>query len=135
MVKKIKENFKNAQRALQKVLKELAVEEARKLNEMKEHPQYYMLHRKDGLEPDFINVFLKHVKVENIFYFLITSDDSGKGHMVLKGKPKDIAELGPVFCSILDGKGNGKNDRFQAKVNNLKGIKECEKKLKEHFKD
>jgi misacylated tRNA(Ala) deacylase len=52
---------------------------------------------------------------------------------MLQGPNEAIAALGQKMCGILDGKGNGKNNKFQAKVNNLKKVKECEHLIKDYF--
>lgn len=120
-------------------MKEIATFEAEKLKSLPELPRWYSLHREDGIEPDFINAFLRSAPAISdsttglALCFLTVGDGTGKGHLVLQGQPDIISVLGPALCEILDGKGNGKGARFQAKVNNLKRLGECERKIKAYF--
>lgn len=133
LIQKVQMNLKTLNKSFQKLLKDNAAMEAEKLNALPEKPKYFSLHRKDGIEPDFINAFLRSAPSE-IFYFLSVSDNTGKGHVVLRGDPEVIAALSPVFLELLDGKGsNSKGNNLQAKVNNINKVKECEAKLKQHF--
>lgn len=132
MVKKLKDSVKSTQRTLLKLLKELAAVEVKKVNELKA-TKYYCSHRTDGQESEFIGPFLKQIADKDLFVFVTTADDSMKGKFVLQGKAADVNALGPILCDILDGKGNGSNGRYQAKVNNLKKISECEAAIKKHF--
>lgn len=105
-------------------------------------PRWYSLHRSDGIEPDFINTFLKSAptlsdsdKIGLGLLFLTAGDESYKGQLILQGRPEVIAALGFAICQLLEGKGNGKGTRFQGKVNNLKRIAECEKLIQKYFSD
>lgn len=111
------------------MFKELAAIEAQKIN----NQRYYFLHRKDGTESDFLSIFLRQVKTKNTFFFLTTSDVTGKGKLILQGAEIDVDKLGPILCKILGGKGNGKNGKYQAKINNIKLVAECENEIKKHF--
>lgn len=139
-MKKLQANQKTGQRTLQKCLKEIAVYEAEKLKSLQPQPKWYSLHRTDGNELDFINAFLRNAPEigqndEGLQLLFLTAKEEGsnKGQLVLFGAPKVINELGPLVCDLLDGKGNGKGQRYQAKVNNLKQIKACEKRIMEFF--
>lgn len=129
MVKKLKDNLKDSQKQIQGLLKELATIEAQQIKNQK----YLFLHRKDGVESEFISMFLRLVKSKSTFLFLTTVDSSGKGKMILQGSEIDVDQLGPVLCTILEGKGNGKHGRYQAKINNIKLLPLCESKIKNHF--
>lgn len=133
-------NQKSGQRTLLKCLKEIAIFEANKLKSLAEQPRWYSLHRTDGIEPDFINTFLKNAPEISVsennglaLLFLTVGDDTNKGQLVLQGRSEVISALGAVICQTLDGKGNGKGTRFQGKINNLKRIAECEKLIKDYF--
>lgn len=52
---------------------------------------------------------------------------------MITGNPEDIAVLADPICAFLDGKGNGKNNRYQAKVTQLNKVKDCEALIKKHF--
>lgn len=132
MVKKLKDSVKSTQRAVLKLLKELAAAEVKRVNELTA-AKYYWTHRTDGQESEFIGTFLKQIADKELFVFVTTADESMKGKFVLQGKAADVTSLGPKLCDILDGKGNGSNGRYQAKVNNLKKISECEAVIRQHF--
>lgn len=128
-------NQKVIQRNFQKLLKEIAILEAEKVKNLHPLPKYYSLHRQDGIEPDFISTFLRNAP-ENVFYFLSVSDPiSMKGHMTLHGDSELIQNFGSQFIELLDGKGNGKGNFYQAKINNLKKLNECEEKLRKYFEN
>lgn len=103
-------------------------------------PKWYSLHRKDGMDTDFNSTFLRNApEIKDAsdglsLLFLTAADENGeKGNMMLVGDENVIADLGDKICGLLDGKGKGKGQRFQAKVNNLKKISACEKLIKEYF--
>lgn len=140
LAKKIQANQKSNQRLLTACLKELAVREAEKLKSLNPQPKWYSVHRKDGMDSDFNSLFLRNApEIKNgsdglSLLFLTAGEENGnKGNMMLFGDENVIAELGPKICDLLDGKGKGKGQRFQAKVNNLKQLKECEKVISQYF--
>lgn len=131
---------KTNQRLLNGCLKEIAQLEAVKLKTIKPIPAWYSVHRRDGIETDFNSVFLRNApsigdgdnSIELIF-LSAGEDGSTKGTVQLLGKEEIVAKLAPHFCELLDGKGKANGQRFQAKVNNLKKIADCEKLIREHF--
>uniref|UniRef100_A0A182PS50 Alanyl-transfer RNA synthetases family profile domain-containing protein n=1 Tax=Anopheles epiroticus TaxID=199890 RepID=A0A182PS50_9DIPT len=138
LTKKLQNTVRTTQRIAKKLTTELATAEAEKLNQLKDSnsvPKYISLHRSDGQESDFINSFLRLAKLPDCFFFLTNADTdgSGKGQLVLQGRPDDVAKLGPEICALLEGKGNGKGTRYNAKVNKLKILPQCEKLVREHF--
>lgn len=140
LVKKIQANQKSSQKALSSCLKELAAFEAEKLKAMNPQPKWYSIHRKDGMDTDFNGTFLKNApEIKNgtdglALLFLSAGDENGqKGNIILVGDEKVVADLSDKICDLLDGKGKGKGQRFQAKVSNLKKISACEKLIAEYF--
>lgn len=134
MIQKIKDNLKATQRTFAKVMKELAVYEADKVKQLADPPRYYCLHRSDGIDSDFFSVFVRQLNNKDMFLFLTSGDEtSTKGQMLCQGKAIDVDKLGPILCELMGGKGNGKNGRFQGKVNNLKKLDDCQKAIREYF--
>lgn len=134
LLTKLQLNLKQKQRTLLKCLKELAIQEAERLNKINPVPKYFFLHRTDGNDNlEFITTFIKNLKVPEVFLFLTNGDDSGKGQLILQGSEEIIQKLGQQICTILDGKGNGNKQRFNAKVENLKKIPDCEKLIAKYF--
>lgn len=142
LIKKLQTNQKSNQKNLQKCLKEIAMFEVEKLKSMTPLPKWYAVNRNYGIEPDFINTFIKNAPTtasdgDGILLVMLTvgEENGSKGQLMLFGVEIIVKELGPKICEILDGKGNGNGDRFQAKVNNLKRLPECEKLLHKFFND
>ncbi|XP_058812885.1 alanyl-tRNA editing protein Aarsd1-A [Topomyia yanbarensis] len=133
LIKKLQTTVKAAQKTSKKLTAELALLEAEKVNSAEPKPRFYAIHRLDGTDSDFINTFLRNIKLVDCFLFLTTGDESGKGQLLLQGKPEDIVQLGGDICKLLDGKGAGKGTRFNAKVNKLKAIDQCQKLIEQHF--
>jgi hypothetical protein len=65
---------------MQRLAKEVATHEAEKFNLLPIKPNHYSLHQNDGVDGDFINVFLRNLKgAENTFLFMTVGDDTAKG--------------------------------------------------------
>lgn len=136
LVKKLQTSFKASQKTVQKLSKEVASKVAEELNVSQTPIDFFSLHKNDGVDIDFANTFLRTVKLDkNVFFFLTIADgiDSKSGSLIIQGNPDDIAALAEPICKILGGKGNGKNNRYQAKVTQLSKIKDCEVLIKNHF--
>ncbi|XP_017112378.1 alanyl-tRNA editing protein Aarsd1-A [Drosophila elegans] len=141
LVQKLQQNVKGSRKYFVQLLKDFATAEAERLEDLpkKERPKYFALHRRDGIEVDFINTFLRLAPAEGILYFLTVSEgvaagSSAKGHLVLRGDPELVEKLGPQFVELLEGKGNGKEGSFQGKINNLARLQDCQDLLEAHFK-
>lgn len=133
LVKKLQYSQKISQKLLKTVAKEIATFEVEKFQQANEK-RYYMLHRHDGMDADFINTFLRGVSsAKETLFFTTIGDDTGKGSFILQGPEEIIKALAEPISKALDAKGNGKGTRFQGKVNNLKGVKECDRLIKKHF--
>lgn len=132
LVEKLLKNSKVALKNLQVVLKDVAIAEVKKLKEMNPAPKYHVIHKKEG-DADFINNFLREMGKTEIFLFLAVGDDKTGGNIVLYGKEDDIAKLGNKICEILDGKGAGKGNRFQAKVSKIINVPKAVKLIKDNF--
>lgn len=130
--------IKSSQKTIQRLAKEVASSLGTRLSEESDPPAYYSLHRNDGVDMDFVNIFLRTAKPKkSVLFFITISDgiDSKSGTLILQGNAEDVDALGTEITTILDGKGNGKNGRFQGKVTNLKKLKECEKFIQKYFEN
>lgn len=133
MLQKIKDDLKTAKQTVTKLVKELALVEAAKVNAA---DRFYFLHRQDGIESEYVGAVQRAVTNKNVLLFATTGEVKGlAGKMVLQGRAEDVDALGDVLCEMLGGKGAGKNGRFQGKVSNLKAIAACEKRITEHFEN
>ncbi|KAJ9598278.1 hypothetical protein L9F63_011042 [Diploptera punctata] len=132
LVDKLQKSLKIANKNLQTVLKDLAVNEAGKLKQQVPQPLYFSLHRKEA-ESDFMSIFINEIGDANILLFLTVGEDKGAGQMVLHGQADIVSKLGPQICDILKGKGAGKGTKFQAKVSNLAKRSDAEQLIKQYF--
>lgn len=136
LLKKIQANLKLAQKAQKLLAREVATKIADELNADPTPKKFYSMHRSDGVDMDFINTFLRVAKSKTTFYFVTLADatDPKSGSLVINGEAEDVAALGDQICQLLSGKGNGKGNRFQARISiQLSKIKECEKLIESHF--
>lgn len=136
LVKKLQTSLKSSQKTAQKLARELAVKAAEEFNAKSSPEAFYSLHNKDGVDIDFANTFFRTVKADKTTFFFVTiadAIDSKNGSLIIQGDPEDIAALADPICKILNGKGNGKNNRYNAKVAQLNKIKDCEVFIKNHF--
>lgn len=93
---------------------------------MEPKPKYFSLHNSEAAEfPDFMNCFIKEVNSTEILLFLTIGNEKGAGNMVLYGPEEVVQDCGPKICELLNGKGAGKGNKYQAKVNNLKQRQSC----------
>uniref|UniRef100_A0AAR2M176 Alanyl-tRNA synthetase domain containing 1 n=1 Tax=Pygocentrus nattereri TaxID=42514 RepID=A0AAR2M176_PYGNA len=64
--------------------------------------------------------------------FLTVGEEKGPGLFLLAGPENVVTELGTCVMELLQGKGAGKNGRFQGKANSLAQRAEAEALLREH---
>lgn len=129
-------SLKASQKTVQKLSSEVATKLAEDLNTDSNHAEFFSLHKNDGVAVDFANTFLRTVKTaKTIFFFITIADgiDSKSGSLIIQGNPDDVSVLADPICQLLGGKGNGKGNRYQAKVTQLGKVKECENLIKNHF--
>uniref|UniRef100_A0A8C8ME09 Alanyl-transfer RNA synthetases family profile domain-containing protein n=1 Tax=Oncorhynchus tshawytscha TaxID=74940 RepID=A0A8C8ME09_ONCTS len=67
--------------------------------------------------------------------FLTVGEEKGPGLFLLAGPSGKVSELGPRVLEMLQGKGAGKNGRFQGKVNSMARRGEVETLIQEHCKN
>ncbi|XP_026480517.1 alanyl-tRNA editing protein Aarsd1-B isoform X1 [Ctenocephalides felis] len=126
LAQKLLTSQKTASKNLNACLKYIAKLEAEKLLAATPRPKYYSLHNSEAADfPDFMNCFIKEVNSTDILLLLTVGCDKGAGNMVLFGPEELVMELGPKICELLNGKGAGKGNKYQAKVNNLKNRQTC----------
>lgn len=137
LVKKIKTNLQATQKTVSRVSKEMAATEAARVSNI-EDQDYCIIHRADGLDATFTQIFLKSLKLKNkkmmVIVVLNDSVDSATGNITVQGDSADLEKLKDKICEILNGKGNGKGEKFQAKVGNLNKMKEVTKLVDAYFK-
>lgn len=132
LVDKLQKNVKVMNKNLQTLLKDVAITEAGKVKAADPPLKYFCMFRKDA-EQDFINTFIREVNSTSTLLFLTCGEEKGAGNMVLYGEENIVAELAPKICELLDGKGAGKGNRFQAKVSKMMNRTKCEKLIEKYF--
>ncbi|XP_068440048.1 alanyl-tRNA editing protein Aarsd1-like isoform X1 [Clinocottus analis] len=102
----------------------------------KDNPQrgnFFSYHKKEG-DNEFMNIIAKEINTEETLVFLTVGEEKGPILFLLAGPSGLVAELGPRVLEMLQGKGAGKNGRFQGKANSLARRGEVEAFLQQHCK-
>jgi len=126
LVDKMQKALKVAQKNTSNMLKELAAHEAQKIKSLSPKPLFCTVHRKEG-DSDFISAFIKELD-DNTMLSVITVGDgkAGPGQLVVTGDASIVQQIGKKLCAVLDGKGGGSGQRFNAKINNMKNVGQIE---------
>lgn len=127
LIEKLQKSVKLTNKKLDQMMKDLVVLQVKYLKSMIPYPKVYTIHRSDA-EIDYINMFIKELNDLNILILFTIGDK--EGYMVLHGPEDKITEFGPKLAEILDGKGNGKGNRYQARIKNLKNLNQAELLIK-----
>uniref|UniRef100_A0A6Q2Z0P5 Alanyl-transfer RNA synthetases family profile domain-containing protein n=1 Tax=Esox lucius TaxID=8010 RepID=A0A6Q2Z0P5_ESOLU len=88
-------------------------------------------YRKEG-DNEFMSIIANEIATEETLVFLTVGEEKGPGLFLLAGPSQKVVELGPRVLEMLEGKGAGKNGRFQGKVNSMARRGEVEALLLEH---
>jgi len=133
LVDKMQKSLKVSQKNNSNMLKELAVFEANKIKQSDPKPLYCVVHRKEG-DSDFISALLKELDDNDMLCVITVGDEkAGPGQLVVTGEATLVQAIGKELCVLLDGKGGGKGQRFNAKINNLKSIGQIEETVQAHL--
>lgn len=100
----------------------------------KNNPQkgnFFSLHKKEG-DNEFMGIIANEIGTEETLVFLTVGEEKGPGLFLLAGPSETVTEMGPRVLEMLQGKGAGKNGRFQGKANSLARRAEVESLLQEH---
>ncbi|XP_006815860.1 alanyl-tRNA editing protein Aarsd1-B-like [Saccoglossus kowalevskii] len=117
MANKLQKSVREVQKSKTMLLREVAKYEAEKLKSSTDNVM--SLHRKDG-DNEYMNIIANEIGQENGVVFVSVGNEKGAGLFLISGPEVVITEAGPKVAEILDGKGAGKNGKYQGKVNNLK---------------
>uniref|UniRef100_A0A8C8MCW0 Alanyl-transfer RNA synthetases family profile domain-containing protein n=1 Tax=Oncorhynchus tshawytscha TaxID=74940 RepID=A0A8C8MCW0_ONCTS len=87
--------------------------------------------KKEG-DNEFMSIIANEIGTEETLVFLTVGEEKGPGLFLLAGPSGKVSELGPRVLEMLQGKGAGKNGRFQGKVNSMARRGEVETLIQEH---
>ncbi|XP_073345758.1 alanyl-tRNA editing protein Aarsd1 [Pagrus major] len=132
-VDKLQKSAKLLQKTNLSLLRDMAVLIAQTFKNDPQRGNFFSLHKKEG-DNEFMNIIANELNTEEILVFLTVGEEKGPGLFVLAGPSGPVAELGPRVLEILQGKGAGKNGRFQGKANSLARRGEVEALLQQHCK-
>ncbi|XP_074653465.1 alanyl-tRNA editing protein Aarsd1-A-like [Tubulanus polymorphus] len=130
LVDKVQKSYRAANKNVTILLRELAQAEVERFKNQTPKPLYLRIHRKEG-DNEFMNTVANGINDKNVFKFLTTGDEKGQGMFLIDGPVEHVSELAPRIAELLDGKGAGKNGRFQGKANKLSKSIEAEKLVTE----
>uniref|UniRef100_A0AAX7TEZ7 Threonyl/alanyl tRNA synthetase SAD domain-containing protein n=1 Tax=Astatotilapia calliptera TaxID=8154 RepID=A0AAX7TEZ7_ASTCA len=94
------------------------------------HKDFFTFHKKEG-DNEFMNIIANEINTEETLVFLTVGEEKGPGLFLLAGPSELVTEMGPQVLELLQGKGAGKNGRFQGKANSLARRGEVEALLKQ----
>lgn len=104
--------------------------------EFKNNPQrgnIFSFHKKEG-DNEFMNIIANEINIEETMVFLTVGEEKGPGLFLLAGPSGPVTDMGPRVLEMLQGKGAGKNGRFQGKAQSLARRGEVEALLQQYCK-
>lgn len=134
-VDKTLKSLKLLQKANLSLLRDMAVLIAQNFKNNPQRGKFFTLHKKEG-DNEFMNIIANEINTESqdTLVFLTVGEEKGPGLFLLAGPIEQVSELGPLVLELLQGKGAGKNGRFQGKANSLTRRGEVELLLQQHCK-
>uniref|UniRef100_A0A668A4U8 Alanyl-tRNA synthetase domain containing 1 n=1 Tax=Myripristis murdjan TaxID=586833 RepID=A0A668A4U8_9TELE len=115
------------------LLRDMAVLIAQNFKNSPQRGNFFSLHKKEG-DNEFMNIIANEIGTEETLVFLTVGEEKGPGLFLLAGPSGVVTEMGPRVLEMLQGKGAGKNGRFQGKANSLARRGDVEAFLQEHCK-
>ncbi|XP_062330421.1 alanyl-tRNA editing protein Aarsd1 isoform X2 [Osmerus eperlanus] len=129
-VDKLQKSVKMLQKGNLGLLRDMAVLIAQNFKSNPQRSNFFTLHKKEG-DNEFMNIIANEIGTEETLVFLTVGEEKGPGLFLLAGPNDMVTELGARVLEMLQGKGAGKNGRFQGKANSLAGRGEVEALLQE----
>ncbi|XP_029977703.1 alanyl-tRNA editing protein Aarsd1 [Sphaeramia orbicularis] len=130
-VDKLQKSVKLLQKTNLNILRDMAVLIAQNFKNNPQRGNFFSFHKKEG-DNEFMNIIANEINTEETLVFLTVGEEKGPGLFLLAGPSGPVAELGPRVLEMLQGKGAGKNGRFQGKANSLSRREEVEAFLQQH---
>ncbi|XP_022065063.2 alanyl-tRNA editing protein Aarsd1 [Acanthochromis polyacanthus] len=132
-VDKLQKSVKLLQKTNLSLLRDMAVLIAQNFKNDPQRGNFFTLHKKEG-DNEFMNIIANEINTEETLVFLTVGEEKGPGLFLLAGPSGAVTHMGPQVLELLQGKGAGKNGRFQGKANSIARRAEVEALLKEHCK-
>ncbi|XP_017273943.1 alanyl-tRNA editing protein Aarsd1 [Kryptolebias marmoratus] len=132
-VDKLQKSVKLLQKTNLSLLRDMAALIAQNFKDNPQRGNFFSLHKKEG-DNEFMNIIANEINTEETLVFLTVGEEKGPGLFLLAGPSGPVSELGPRVLDLLQGKGAGKNGRFQGKANSLARRGEVEDILRQHCK-
>uniref|UniRef100_G3P5X9 Threonyl/alanyl tRNA synthetase SAD domain-containing protein n=1 Tax=Gasterosteus aculeatus aculeatus TaxID=481459 RepID=G3P5X9_GASAC len=129
-VDKLQKSVKLLQKTNLSLLRDVAVLVAQNFKNNPQRGNFFSLHRKEG-DNEFMSIIANEINTEETQLFLTVGEEKGPGLFLLAGPSGRVAEMGPRVLEMLQGKGAGKNGRFQGKANSLARRAEVEALLQQ----
>uniref|UniRef100_A0A8D3E0C4 Threonyl/alanyl tRNA synthetase SAD domain-containing protein n=1 Tax=Scophthalmus maximus TaxID=52904 RepID=A0A8D3E0C4_SCOMX len=95
-----------------------AVDKLQKSVKLLQKKHVFSFYRKEG-DNEFMSIIANEINTEETLVFLTVGEEKGPGLFLLAGPSGPVTEMGPLMLEMLQGKGAGKNGRFQGKANSL----------------
>uniref|UniRef100_I3KVA1 Alanyl-tRNA synthetase domain containing 1 n=1 Tax=Oreochromis niloticus TaxID=8128 RepID=I3KVA1_ORENI len=129
-VDKLQKSVKLLQKTNLCLLRDMAVLIAQSFKNDPHKDSFFTFHKKEG-DNEFMNIIANEINTEETLVFLTVGEEKGPGLFLLAGPSELVTEMGPQVLELLQGKGAGKNGRFQGKANSLARRGEVEALLKQ----
>ncbi|XP_020503825.1 putative protein PTGES3L isoform X2 [Labrus bergylta] len=132
-VDKLQKSVKLLQKTNLNLLRDMAVLIAQNFKSDPQRGNFFSYHKKEG-DNEFMGIIANELNSEETLVFLTVGEEKGPGLFLLTGPSGPVSDMGPRVLEMLQGKGAGKNGRFQGKANSLARRGEVEDFLRQHFK-
>ncbi|XP_061519948.1 alanyl-tRNA editing protein Aarsd1 [Phycodurus eques] len=130
-VDKLQKSMKLVQKTNLSLLRDMALLVTHNFKNDPQRGNFFSLHKKGG-DNEFMNIIVNEINTEETLVFLTVGEEKGPGLFLLAGPNEQVTEIGPRLLELLQGKGAGKNGRFQGKANSLARRAEVEALLRQH---
>uniref|UniRef100_A0A8C8DYA2 Alanyl-tRNA synthetase domain containing 1 n=1 Tax=Oryzias sinensis TaxID=183150 RepID=A0A8C8DYA2_9TELE len=117
-VDRLQKSVKLLQKTNLSLLRDLAVLIAQNFKNDPQKGNFFSLHKKEG-DNEFMNIIANEINTEETLVFLTVGEEKGPGLFLLAGPSKLVTDAGSQVLELLQGKGAGKNGRFQGKANSM----------------
>ncbi|XP_077482695.1 alanyl-tRNA editing protein Aarsd1 [Stigmatopora argus] len=130
-VDRLQKSMRLVQKTNVSLLRDLALLIAQNFKNDLNRGNFFSLHKKDG-DSEFMNIIVNEINTKETLVFLTVGEEKGPGMFLLAGPSEQVTEMGPRLVELLQGKGAGKNGRFQGKASNLARRGEVEALLQQY---